>query len=286
MKIDPGFINHWKTELLIERLGSDGVVAVLRLWGNAQIRRQYSGLDLNPRRLALETKWKGNAKELFDTLTDPDAPWLDKNEDGTFSIHDFGHHQKQVVALWENGNKGGRPRKVSPAPSSKEEENNHPLPLPLTPLGFKMKPNGFEKKPNGFCGEVEAAAYDSLPQGNVPDMLQREKRIQSLKRDWKLPFTYAEQQVLMQNAACLDGITDEEFQTIKDWLYAKLPQGDPCKQPYSRIKFLEWLPDVYRNAMAWRRKNPIQTPTAPQRIARKPGQAILTREEIEEMMKP
>jgi hypothetical protein len=152
MKIDPGFINHWKTEILIDRLGADGVVAILRLWGNAQIRRQFQGLELTPRRLAMETKWRGSPQDLFDTLTDPDAPWLDMDADGTFSIHDFGHHQSQVVALWENGKKGGRPKKVSPTPSSKEDLPLT-LPLTLTPLGFKTKPNGFESKPNGFPEE-------------------------------------------------------------------------------------------------------------------------------------
>ena len=117
-------------------------------------------------------------------------------------------------------------------------------------------------------------------------MLSREKRVQSLKKDWKLPLTYAEQQVLTQNAKTLDAIDEQEWQTIKDWLFAKLPQGDPNTQPRSRIKFLEWLPDVYRNAMAWRRKNPIQTQPAPRQTPANANQAKLTREQIAEMMKP
>ena len=130
--------------------------------------------------------------------------------------------------------------------------------------------------------EVDVDAYSQMPTGNIPSMLSREKRIQSLKKDWKLPFTYAEQQVLMQNAACLDGIDNTEWQIIKDWLFAKLPQGDPTTQPRSRIKFLEWLPDVYRNAMAWSRKNQKQTPTAPRQT---PARTILTREQQEQMLK-
>ena len=114
-----------------------------------------------------------------------------------------------------------------------------------------MKPNG-----NHLVSGVDVAddAYSLIPQGNIPDMVKREQRIQSIKADWKLPFTYAEQQVLMQNAKCLDGISDAEWQIIKDWMFAKLPQGEAARQPYSRGKFIEWLPDVYRHAMQWHRK--------------------------------
>jgi hypothetical protein len=112
MKLDPGFMNHWKTERLIDELGAEAVVAVLRLWGSAQIRRTFSGLQFTPKRLAMETKWKGSADQLFAVLTDPDAPWLDRESDGTFTIHGFSEHQHQVIKLWENGKKGGRPKKV------------------------------------------------------------------------------------------------------------------------------------------------------------------------------
>ena len=109
----------------MDQLGAEGVVAVLRLWCAAQIRRKFTGLQFTPNRLAMETKWKGDANHLFEALTDPDAPWLDRADDGTFEIHGFAEHQHQVVKLWANGKKGGRPRKVS-LDSSKEEEKEVP----------------------------------------------------------------------------------------------------------------------------------------------------------------
>jgi len=117
-------MNHWKTENLIERLGPEGIVVILRLWGNAQIRREWRGLEMTPKRVAMETKWKGNENHLWDVLTDPDAPWLDVEDDGTVAIHDFDEHQKQVIHLWGAGGKGGRPKKGSPAPSPKEEDSS------------------------------------------------------------------------------------------------------------------------------------------------------------------
>lgn len=124
MKLDPGFITHWKTERLIDQLGADGLLVILRLWGNAQIRREWKGLQITPKRLAMETKWKGDENHLFSVLTDPDAPWLDAEEGGTFAIHGFEDHQRQVIHLWSAGGKGGRPKKASPTPPLKKENTS------------------------------------------------------------------------------------------------------------------------------------------------------------------
>jgi hypothetical protein len=149
MKLDPGFITHWKTERLISDVGPEGVVALLRLWGNAQIRRRFTGLNLTPKRLALEARWSGDEKRLWDAFTDADGPWLDQNEDGTFSLHGFEEHQHQVIKLWENGKKGGRPPKGEDSKTETPTPTlplTHPLPLPLTLYANHMdsisKPNG------------------------------------------------------------------------------------------------------------------------------------------------
>ncbi len=164
MKLDPGFINHWKTERLMDQLGAEGVIAILRLWGNAQIRRAFSGLHFTPKRLAMETKWKGDAEKLFAVLTDPDAPWLDMDEDGTFTIHGFSEHQHQVVKLWENGKKGGRPpntaRKTSPSssPSSSSspicEPNENQMVLENEPKARKQKAKGSIEELKSFAVEI------------------------------------------------------------------------------------------------------------------------------------
>ena len=160
MKLDPGFLNHWKTERLMDQLGADGVVAVLRLWGSAQIRRQFSGLPLSPKRLAMELKWRGDEQRLFEVLTDPDAPWLDRETDGTFTVHGFEEHQHQVVKLWENGKKGGRPPKPKPSssPSSSSypicEPNENHMVLTNEPIAKKSKAKGTLDELKQFALEV------------------------------------------------------------------------------------------------------------------------------------
>lgn len=136
MKLDPGFITHWKTERLVDQLGPEAIVVILKIWSRAQIKREWKGLEITSKRLALETKWKGDADHLFRVLTDEDAPWLDLEEDGTYSIHDFEDHQRQVIHLWAAGAKGGRPRKEkSPAPP-KEIDTSSSLSSSSSPRCF------------------------------------------------------------------------------------------------------------------------------------------------------
>lgn len=157
MKLDPGFASHWKTERLIARCGHGAVTGLLRLWGDCQIGRRWTGLTLNPTRLAAIMRYEGDAAALWEAMTDPDAPWLDPDDGGTWAIHDFGHHQKQVISLWENGRKGGRPRKEKSPEPPKEIQNTNTL--TLTPLGSHLKPNGFSVEQ-----VIEAGRRFSVPE--------------------------------------------------------------------------------------------------------------------------
>ena len=107
MKVDPGFPNHWKTRQLYNTLGAEAILALLCLWGRAQISREWQRLELTPKKLKAICAFPGDERELWDALTDRDCPWIDQDEAGTFSIHGFEEHQAQVIALWKNGQKGG-----------------------------------------------------------------------------------------------------------------------------------------------------------------------------------
>lgn len=165
MKIVPCFLDHWKTEILIDRLGADGVVAVLRLWFSAQIQRRYSGLELSAKRLAMATKWKGDADELFAVLTDPDAPWLDLEPDGKWTIHGFAEHQHQVVKLWANGQKGGRPK-------TKEDIPTSPSTSPSTSPICKPNENHMVSKRSNQDAIAEAI-YQAYPKKVAPDAARK-----------------------------------------------------------------------------------------------------------------
>lgn len=159
MKLDPGFASHWKTERLIARCGHGAVTGLLRLWGDCQIGRRWTGLTLNPTRLAAIMRYEGDKEELWQAMIDADAPWLDPEDGGTWAVHDFAHHQKQAIHLWEAGRRGGRPKSPPTPPSNTNNTNTHTL----TPFANHMETIC---KPFGFSVEevIEAGRRFSVPE--------------------------------------------------------------------------------------------------------------------------
>jgi hypothetical protein len=83
-------------------------------------------------------RYEGDQTALWDAMTDVDAPWLDAEEGGTWAIHGFAEHNKQIMHLWQAGKRGGRP-KSPPTPPSNTEDTIHTL--TLTPFANHMVSN-------------------------------------------------------------------------------------------------------------------------------------------------
>jgi hypothetical protein len=161
MKLDPGFATHWKTERLIDRCGPAAVVGLLRLWGDCQVRRRYTGLVLAPAKLASMMRYDGDHSALWEAMTDAEAPWLDAEEGGTWAIHGFAEHNKQIIHLWQAGKKGGRPKSPPAPPSNTNNTNTHTL----TPFENHMVSNA-NHMVSGFSVEavIEAGRRAMIPE--------------------------------------------------------------------------------------------------------------------------
>ena len=127
MKIEPSFCDHWKTKRLHKTCGAEAVLGLLRLWGQAKIKRQYTGLVLNPTKLAAVMEYPGDENALWQTMTDPDAPWLDEEPEGTWALHGYGEHQAQIIRLWDIGKKGGRPKAAPSSPNTSSSSSSSPI---------------------------------------------------------------------------------------------------------------------------------------------------------------
>jgi hypothetical protein len=97
---------------------------------------------------------------------------------------------------------------------------------------------------------------DRMPTEAARGMLEIEKRVQGLRDIWRSAMTYEEQQAIMANSRCLDSLQPEDWQNIRAYLMAKIPEGMPKWQPRSRLKFLQSVSDVHGYAIEWSRKNP------------------------------
>jgi hypothetical protein len=127
---------------------------------------------------------------------------------------------------------------------------------------------------------------ENMPTENAQSMLDLEKRVRSLRSGWELPLAYTEQKLLSEASRCLSELTAAQWQTMKDYMHAKIPQGVPAWQPRSRTKFLENPSDVWTHASAWRKRQEASRPppnTIPMPVSSRP---TISREELAEFFDP
>lgn len=82
-----------------------------------------------------------------------------------------------------------------------------------------------------------------------------EAKIQSLKPEWRLAMTYAEQMAIRENLRSIESFQPGDWDVLRDFLAAKLDKADGYWQPWSRSKFVETIGDVHGSALRWASKN-------------------------------
>jgi hypothetical protein len=200
--------------------------------------------------------------------------------------------QEEIQKMRESGARGGKKRAENAAKSKeKQDSSSPPSTLPSSPPSTERK--GKEEKgilpptPQSEASESAEDFYeDNMPTANAQSMLDLEKRVRSLRSGWELPLAYTEQKLLSEASRCLSELTAAQWQTMKDYLYAKIPQGVPAWQPRSRTKFLENPSDVWTHASAWRKKQEASRPppnTIPMPVSSRP---TISREELAEFFDP
>jgi hypothetical protein len=200
--------------------------------------------------------------------------------------------EEEIQKMRESGARGGKKRAENAAKSKeKQDSSSPPSTLPSTPPSTERK--GKEEKgilPPTPQGEESESAEDfyaeNMPTQNAQSMLDLEKRVRSLRSGWELPLAYTEQKLLSEASRCLSELTAAQWQTMKDYMHARIPDGVPAWQPRSRSKFLEKPSDVWTHACAWRKKQEASRPppnTIPMPVSSRP---TISREELAEFFDP
>lgn len=117
MIVDPDFLEHWKTRMLIDILGDDAApLFVIRLWGHCQNRREwvFDGMPIHATKAIC--RYQGEAQELEDALIT--CGFLER-EGKKITIVGWDEHNASLIANWRNGMRGGRPKKNQGEPKEK-----------------------------------------------------------------------------------------------------------------------------------------------------------------------
>lgn len=129
MIVEPDFLDHWKTQLLIEELGGEpsAPLYVLRLWAHCQ-NRKTSRFNIPTKALKAICRFSGDADELLAALVE--SGFIQVEESGELFVLGWDERNSKLLANWENGQRGGR-RKAKNKPNdnpreTQEEPNDNP----------------------------------------------------------------------------------------------------------------------------------------------------------------
>lgn len=217
MIVQPTFLEHWKTRLLVE-ITSDASapLAVIRLWGYCQESHRWEFPGMSPTQLASICRWGARKPPCHVALVK--CGFVDKLPGGGFAAHDWGEHNSRLVHNWEAGKKGGRPNDLKK--SNKDGPNDETLGLAL---GSPRKTHkigldrmGDEEKGKG-CVPSEVVPPGQPPQGTHTKASGEKPDLELVKlraAGENIPAECAEKWFYEQEGRAW---TDRAGQPIRDW---------------------------------------------------------------------
>jgi hypothetical protein len=120
MIIEPDFLDHWKTRLLMRLLDTEAAPNyVIRLWSHCQTRKTNKFPEWSPAILASVCRWPGDADQFWSAMMQTFC----RSEDGYLIAHEWDEVNASLIAAWSNGGKGGRPKKPMGNPRVNPESN-------------------------------------------------------------------------------------------------------------------------------------------------------------------
>lgn len=125
MIVDPDFFGHWRTRMVVDMLGGDALapVYIMRLWAHCQNRKSDT-FAIPPSGIKALCHFAGDAHALEDALIAAEYLARDGQQ---VTVIGWAQKNAQLIAAWENGARGGRPKKKpttnQAAPGCQPEQN-------------------------------------------------------------------------------------------------------------------------------------------------------------------
>lgn len=115
MIIAPDFLDHWKTRLLVDELAGDELAPLylIRLWAHCQTKKTHRLGRVSASAIKSICRYKGDAGALWLALQNSGYVIV-KNEQ--VEVHEWSKYNQGLITSWENGKKGGRPKKPTGNP--------------------------------------------------------------------------------------------------------------------------------------------------------------------------
>ena len=160
MIIDPDMPDHWKTRMLVDLLGGDEMAPLylIRLWGHCQNRKKCGFDSLPPAGLKALCRFQGDA-DAFDAAL-AECGFISR-EGSSVTVCGWDEHNSSLVAAWENGKRGGRPRKPTGNQNQTQEKpSDNPNKTQHKPSKNPAETDREEKRREERKGEEETEKKD------------------------------------------------------------------------------------------------------------------------------
>jgi hypothetical protein len=127
MIIQPDFLDHWKTALLIDLLKDPSApLYIIRLWAHCQNRKTHGLPTGNPAAIkAICRASNHDANDFLQALID--SGFVEKQGDELIA-HGWSETNSYLINSWENGLHGGRPKKQTQKKPAGNPQETHRKP--------------------------------------------------------------------------------------------------------------------------------------------------------------
>ena len=141
MIIQPDFLDHYKTVMLCDMLDDPcAPLYLIRLWGHCQNRKTHRFDWVNPIKLKAVCKSPHDADLFHSSMIE--CGFL-RIESGETVAHEWDSINASLIANWENGKKGGRPKNKTQTKPMGIPSKTHAEPIREEKKGLEKK--GLEK---------------------------------------------------------------------------------------------------------------------------------------------
>lgn len=154
MIVDPDFLDHWRTRMLVDMLEDElAPMYIIRLWGHCQNRREWVFDGMPVQATKAICRYQGDAEVFEKALID--CGFLSREGD-EITIVGWDEHNASLIANWANGKRGGRPKgstkETRKKPMGKPNENPVDNPSETDKIGLDRI--GEDKPPISPKGEA------------------------------------------------------------------------------------------------------------------------------------